>query len=285
MLKRDYMDYHSDRFEDFSLMFYENDKLIAVMPAAIDGSELKSHSGLTYGGIITDLKMTTPKMLSLFTALKLFLKNSGITKLIYKRVPSIYHSYPSDEDLYALFIHGANLLRRDISTSVLIPHKIQFNERRRRNIKKAIKAELRLKVEDDNFAEYMELLAETLKKQHNATPVHTTQEIVHLAENFPNNIKLFSVYKDDQLVSGAIIFETDCVAHAQYIASNDIGRETGGLDFLFDYLINDHYQDKRYFDFGISNENNGQYLNTGLITQKQEFGGLAIAHDFYEIAI
>ena len=50
MLKRDYMDYHADRFKDFSLMFYEDDKLIAVMPASLHGNEVRSHGGLTYGG-------------------------------------------------------------------------------------------------------------------------------------------------------------------------------------------------------------------------------------------
>ena len=66
MLKRDYMDYHSDRFQDFSLMFYEDNKLIAVMPASVHGDEVRSHGGLTYGGIISNRKMTSPKMLEVF---------------------------------------------------------------------------------------------------------------------------------------------------------------------------------------------------------------------------
>ena len=51
MLKRGYMDYHSDRFIDNSLMFYEDDKLIALMPASKHGNELRSHGGLTLSQI------------------------------------------------------------------------------------------------------------------------------------------------------------------------------------------------------------------------------------------
>lgn len=36
--------------------------------------------------------------------------------------------------------------------------------------------------------------------------------------------------------------------------------------------------------FGICTENNGNFLNEGLINQKQEFGGRGIVHDFYLIS-
>ena len=102
MLKRGYVEYHSDRFTDFSLMFYDEGKLVAVLPASLHGDEMRSHGGLTYGGIISDRKMTTKKMLSVLDSLLLYLKENNIKKLIYKRVPSFYHTYPADEDVYAL---------------------------------------------------------------------------------------------------------------------------------------------------------------------------------------
>jgi len=48
---RDYMEYHSDRFLDSSLLFFEDDVLIAVMPANTAENILYSHRGLTYGGL------------------------------------------------------------------------------------------------------------------------------------------------------------------------------------------------------------------------------------------
>ena len=50
LFKRDYMEYHRDRFKDKSLMFYDDGKLIAILPANVDKKEIVSHGGLTFGG-------------------------------------------------------------------------------------------------------------------------------------------------------------------------------------------------------------------------------------------
>lgn len=284
MFKRDYMDYHKDRFYDYSLMFYDNNKLIAIFPASLHGKEIRSHGGLSYGGIISDSKMTVQRMLDIFDTMKSYLQICDIKRIIYKRVPSIYYSYPSDEDLYALFINGANLYRRDISTTIYLSDKIRFNERRRRNLKKAIKSNVSLQKDNKNYNEFVLLLSDILKT-HNAVPVHSLVEITNLASSFPDNIKLFTAHKDKKIISGVVIYETKFVAHAQYIASSMIGRDIGGLDFIFDYLINNYYREKKYFDFGISTENEGKYLNQGLVSQKQEFGGRGTIHDFYSLSL
>ena len=52
LFDRRYMDYHSDRFEDYSLMFYREDRLYALMPANRCGDVFQSHAGLTYGGVV-----------------------------------------------------------------------------------------------------------------------------------------------------------------------------------------------------------------------------------------
>ena len=63
MFFRDYMDYHSYRFEDKSLLFFENNKLIALLPANRNQEDLVSHGGLTFGGIVADDGMTVAGML------------------------------------------------------------------------------------------------------------------------------------------------------------------------------------------------------------------------------
>src|SRR5574344_2055536 len=48
LFDRRYMGYHSDRFADYSLMFYdEKHRLVAVLPANAEGDVLHSHHGLT----------------------------------------------------------------------------------------------------------------------------------------------------------------------------------------------------------------------------------------------
>lgn len=283
MLKRGYMDYHADRFTDCSVMFYDDQRPVAVMPASLHGSEVRSHGGLTYGGIVADRKMTTPRMLEVFQAMKAFFKERGADKILYKCIPSVYHLYPSDEDLYALFINNARLVRRDVSTAILQEDKIKFSELRRRGAKKAAKNGLMVRNSDD-FETYINLLGRVLEEHHGTKPVHTAAELKKLAASFPENIKLYAAFDpQDEMQAGVVVFETPQTLHTQYIANSDRGREVGALDLVMDELINTIYANKKYFDFGISTEDGGRYINAGLISQKEMFGGRAVVYDFYEM--
>src|SRR2546428_225418 len=102
---RDYMEYHANRFTDHSLVARNGGKIVAILPANIVEDTLVSHGGLTFGGVVSDRSMDAPLMLEFFDALTGHLAEQGISKLRYKRIPQIYHSVPSDEDLYALFRH------------------------------------------------------------------------------------------------------------------------------------------------------------------------------------
>ncbi|MDM7987644.1 MAG: GNAT family N-acetyltransferase [Smithella sp.] len=280
---RNYMEYHSGKFIDHSLLFFTPaNKLLAVLPANIEKNTLYSHSGLTYGGMVTGKDMRVNFMLDAFGALKKYLQSSSIDCLIYKVVPHIYHDIPAEEDLYALFINKAKLIRRDVATTIDFKNHSGYSERRKRGIKKAISAGLLVK-ESKDYKQYMNLVATNLEIKYGVRPVHSAEEIKILSESFTDHIKLFiSENKQGEILAGVIIYETKTVAHAQYIATNEEGRENGALDILFDDLINHYAHSKKYFDFGISTENNGEFLNTGLIEQKEGFGGRATTYDHYK---
>ena len=57
LFHRDFMEYHKDRFEDYSLLVFDGEKLVAVLPANKNGETLYSHQGLTYGGLVYSDKM------------------------------------------------------------------------------------------------------------------------------------------------------------------------------------------------------------------------------------
>lgn len=284
MLKRDYMDYHSDRFIDNSLMFYEDDKLIAVMPASLHGDELRSHGGLTYGGIITDSSMKQHRMLECFEALKDFLQQNNIKKLIYKCIPHIYHNQPAEEDLYALFINNAKLFRRDISSTINLNSPIKMPKGRKAQISRAKREGVIIKQSDD-FNTFIELENAVLSDRHRTKAVHSAAELKLLQSKFQNEIQLWLAEYNGEIIAGTLIFIYDKVVHTQYMAANEIAREIGGLDLLIKSLLDEFSSQKDYFDFGISTENNGLFLNEGLIAQKEGFGGRGIVYDFYELEI
>lgn len=282
LFDRNYMDYHADRFDDNSFMFYHKGKLKAVLPANVAGDTLYSHQGLTYGGLLLDKKATVEDVLECFDSLNSWLRENGISKVVYKALPWIYQQYPSEEDLYALtWKCKAQLISRDISSSIVIDNKLKFAESRKSGIRKALS--LNIEVGESNDVDgFWHVLEDNLGNRYNAKPVHTASEMKLLMSRFPNNIKLYVAKMNGEIVGGTLIYVTPQVVHTQYISASVEGKKHGALDLLFDYIINKVYANCRYFDFGKSTEQGGAYLNEPLIFQKEGFGGRGVCYDWYQ---
>ncbi|WP_202392870.1 hypothetical protein [Helicobacter saguini] len=379
MFDRDFMDYHSHRFKDNSLMFYENEKLIALLPLnlkivsksnniessmsknetfiesknvtnsnniesnmyknvtqnlnnlkdsklskdiTLQGEKLQnldskdsinskensqdsqnldskrnlaqesqkttkilySHEGLSFGGFIIDSNMRQAKMLECFTLLKEYMFSQNIDKLVYKALPYIYHKSPADEDIYALFRNDARVFRVDCSSVIGLDSKFKMNELRKRCVKKAIKNDIKI-IESNDFPNFVNLLNDVLQTRHNTNAVHNASELSLLKSRFERNIRLFIATFGNTMIAATLLFEYEKMVHTQYLCANAVGRELGGLDLLLKTLIDSYLGSKMYFDFGISNENNGLFLNEGLIAQKESFGGRTIAYNTFEMLV
>ena len=306
LLKRGFMDYHSDRFFDCSLLVYAGispdgdfkekslttKDLVAVFPANWDKEQrtVYSHQGLTYGGLVVLPEVTQKEVLDIMQAILQYYRDMmQAERLVYKPIPYIYSSIPSGEDLYALFRAGAKLSRRLVSTCVSMQNPMKMRSSRVQQARKAVDHGFYIDrmTEGDNetLREYWTLLEDVLMTHHNARPTHTLQEMQLLMSQFPKNIKLYIVRHEKSIVAGIIIFECRRVAHVQYMASGDEGRAYGALDLLLRHLINERYKQFDYVDFGTSNEDGGRVLNEGLIFQKEGFGGRAVCYDTYEVNI
>jgi hypothetical protein len=260
----------------------EKGKLIGVLPANIDSDTLVSHQGLTFGGFLASKELKTELMIDCFSELLGYLKGEGINKFVYKRVPYIYHAQPSDEDLYALFINDAKLIRRDMSSAIYLKEKIKFSSQRKRAVKKSEKEGVVVEKVDDASLVWG-LISQVLREAHGVMPVHSLEEIKLLKSYFPKNINFYLAKYNSKSLSAIVTYETSNVVHAQYLASNEEGKRLGALDAIVSLIISSSENSKLYFDFGISTEKDGLLLNRGLIHQKEGFGARAIAHDFYRI--
>lgn len=280
---RDYMDYHQNRFNDFSLIACDDEKLVGLLPANISGTTLYTHQGLTYGGWIIKAKhFEAVHMLEIFDKMKEFLSAKGINKLVYKAIPHIYHSYPAEEDLYALFRNGATICSSLISSTVPVAEALRFNENARRGAAHAASLGVTVQEEED-FCGFWNVLSELLESRYHTAPVHSCEEISLLKSRFKDNIRLFTVRHEGKIAGGTVIFDTGIVAHAQYIATSDEGKQMKVLPLLFKHLIEEVYNDRKFFDFGTSNEDGGKYLNEGLLLQKAGMGGRGIIYNTYEL--
>ena len=281
LLDRNYMDYHADRFTDHSLMVYRREKLYALLPGNIAGDVFFSHQGLTYGGLIMSDKTVAAEVVQIFRLLNDLLRKEGIHKVVYKPTPWIYHRQPSEEDLYAVVEVCGATISRGLSSTISREYLNKWYRIRECGVKHAKQFGLTVE-ETEDYRPFWQILTNNLQERYGLNPVHTVEEIELLHHRMPNHIRLVVVKEGAETIGGTVLYVSDRVVHSQYIAASPRGKQLHALDMLFDVVIRKSLATHAYFDFGISTEKHGTYLNTQLIYQKEGFGGRGICYDWYE---
>lgn len=296
LFMRGFMDYHGDRFRDFSLMAYRRGRLAALLPANISDNVLWSHQGLTYGGWLWPMSgLDVSDIFFLWRSWLEFCHSEGIERIIYKPLPTIYHLCPSQEDLYMLFLSGASLIQTDISSAIDLHANPGFNKLQKRHLRHVSNRHYQgfFSVADTDIVEqFHALLSSCLAERHSAFPVHSLEELKLLMSRFPTNIRLWAAFGGDagDMQAGVLVFESPVCVHCQYIATSEAGREGNDLPYLIKGMV-DFYtcsatgKPLRYLDFGISNEDGGRKLNPGLNRQKTSFGASGVACQRFEINV
>lgn len=286
LFNRNFMDYHKDRFEDHSLMVYDNkDNLVSCFPANQKNNNIISHAGLTYGSFIFNKKLKLSVIIDVFNSILEYYSDKGFINIYYKAFPRIYNTIPSDEIDYCLFLNQAKLYRRDTAIVINQNDKIKYSGNIRREGKKAEKEGVLIQESEDFNLFWDTILIPNLKDRFGVKPVHSLDEIKLLKQNFPKNIRLYIAKKNNKIFAGTVFFVTKNVAHCQYIGASDEGRQSGALNLIFIKLIDENLRDTKYFDFGIVNENEGKTYNEGMLAWKERMGGRCISHDFYRISL
>ena len=279
---RDYMDYHSNRFHDYSLMFFKNGRLHSLLPAHSSDDTFFSHLGLTYGGLIMDINVTIAETCQLFECLNNYLRLKGFRHVQYKAIPWIYHQVPSEEDLYALFWKcGAKLFTRNVGTTIFIQQNLKWRRNHLRQLKKARLNGITVQRGAD-IAEFWPVLEQHLWQRYQSKPVHSLAEMQLLQSRFPNNIIQYNAYKEGRIVGGITIYLSHNVVHAQYSSGNAEGMALGAMEIIYDKIMHEDYPNYAYLDLGSSTEQECSVINEGLISFKEGYGGRAVVYDTYE---
>lgn len=304
LFRRDFMDYHADRFTDHSLIFTDEKGWVALLPAnegpkaeEPDGKrEFFSHQGLTYGGFVLAPRVGTGTLMALFDMTREYLHAAGFHLWHYKQVPFIYHRQPAEDDEYALWRIGARLDVCNIATAIDLRSPLQapMEERRGRGQRRAARLGYRVRPlsHPDELSVYWPLIEENLRACHATRPVHSCQEMQLLMRRFPENIKVWVADAPQEAARREagilLLFQTDTVAHSQYPHASEEGKKDGVMDLLFLHVLEEMKKERpslRYFDFGISNEQGGRFLNEGLQSQKEGFGAHGVAYRQWSIPV
>ncbi|MFH6987657.1 FemAB family protein [Flavobacterium collinsii] len=286
LFHRDFMEYHQDRFEDFSLLVFEDDKLKAILPANKTGDSVYSHQGLTYGGLIFSNKLKAENAALILDAILAYLKETAVATFYYKPIPNFYFPEGNQEMDFFLFKNNAVLVQKEMNLAVNLKLPLRISKSKLKHFRRIENLYLEI-VEEQCFQPFWELILEPrLLEKFDAKPVHKLKEIDFLKQKFPHNIKQYSVYQNDEIIAGITIFETENVVKSQYGATSEKGEQVRALDFLFINLIHKYKRKgKHFFDMGIVNGENEKGFNSGLLTQKEELGCTIYNQDFYKIAI
>lgn len=272
LFERAYMDYHADRYDDASLMLWHGDELRAVLPAHRAGHDRVSHGGLTFGGLVLHPASGAQEVLDGIERICEALHERSAARLVYRPVPHIFHTQPSEDDLYALHRLGARTQRVDLCTTIDLERRPPLAKGRRHALAKARRAGIEVHTSTD-LAPFWSLLEQTLARQHGIAPTHRLDEIGLLASRF-GQIALHVAGRGDEVLAGVLSYDYGTVLHTQYMAASPEGRETGALDAVVAHLIDAAaVRRQRWFSFGVSSFDGGHQLNAGLVAQKEMFGG------------
>lgn len=277
---RNFMEYHQDRFSDFSLLVYDKNKLLGLFPANIVDTRVYSHQGLTYGGLIISERIGGEKVRDILSTLIAFFKSKAITTVFVKTIPVFYHKQPAHAFSFFLSEFKATLYRRDLNLAIDYKEPLLgIHKSKLKHFKKRKEVGFLIREEQDCAAFWNEILIPRLREKHNTSPVHSLDEIMMLKNKFPEGIQQFTIQLDGRILAGITIFKTDEVVKSQYGAVTNEGENLRALDFLFITLI-EKYKSAGYkfFDMGTVTEN-----NFGLLKQKEELGCKIYTQDFYRL--
>ncbi len=290
MHTRRFLAYHGDRFQDRSLLIRDDgETLLGLLPAAQHPSqpdEVWSHPGLSYGGVVQSGGLRGDRMIAALQAAARHYRELGYARLRYKAVPSFYERVPSADDRYALWRLGALRERCDVTSLIDIGERPRPSVRRRRCLRRALRAGVEIAAGGEQLAEAWSVLEDNLEQRHERQPVHTVREMADLLERFPGEIELRCGLLETRVAAMTVLIRTPTAVHTQYCAASPDGFAANALDLLLEDAIQEAASaGTRWFDFGISSEDGGRALNESLYRFKNEFGSGAGLHEFYTLEL
>lgn len=249
--QRDFIEYHGNRFKECSLMFYFQGKPVVVFPAEKSENQVFSYRGLTHGGWIITNELEEEQLRNIIKDTLQYYQLKGYQSLEVRCIPGFFHSGSTSSLETTIHQLKPDLVSKSIFHATALPFKIS-DRGRKWGRKKAVSSGLRVEESDDFEGFWNNILIPHLSNKFHHKPVHSLEEICYLKSCFHNEIKLFAVYRETEMLAGTVVFLQNKVIHCQYIASHSQGRESRALDLLFGVLLDTFNGNKSHLSLGTS---------------------------------
>lgn len=283
---RRFLNYHPQgRFEDASYYIKDDNKLIGVIPACVrnnDGiRELFSHSGSSYGGpVIRRDHYTAERLMEIVEAMdKSFADNYD--RVTFKITPDLFSEESSDllEYVFGRYGFGKYIELSTYVDLVQCPDDCMsmLDRNKKRNIRKCedLGLSFRTLESDEDIAGFYELLKINLSK-YDRKPIHSLDEILDFKKNrLTDIVRFYGVFNGEEQVAGGMLFSFDRtkVLHAQNLSADYRLTDYSPITYLYyNVIVEAKKLGYKALSWGISTEDHGEYLNMGLIRNKESYG-------------
>ena len=281
-----------EKFSFNHLMFFEKDRLVAVLPGMLEKRLFESPIGASFGSIVTpDIKFSTA--LELVTTLLAYGERNGIDEFLLTSAPPIYEKFPNQNLDFALLWKGFRYNVHYISSAIKLPRGgailERFQSTVRNNVRKAMRNDdLRVEI-NERYDQFYPILEQNLSK-HASKPTHSYDDLQKLRTLLPESLRLFMVYNKNKPIAGSLVFLcNDRVALCfynmllyEYAQFKPIHRV---LYEVVTYASEHGYQ---YVDLGVSQDTsaeNPMTPNLSLIAFKESFDAKTIMRNTLHIKL
>ena len=285
LFDRNFMEYHADRFQDFSLLVFEEDILQAVVPANCKDNQIFSHQGLTYGGFVFRNEFPIGQIETVLSETFSFLQSQGFVKCEIKAMLPFYAPDFHAEIQQVLSDKQAKITAQKMNLAIDFRTEYSISKSKLKHYRRLQSEGLVVKKEADCTIFWQEVLEPLLLEKYQTKPLHSLAEINSLQSKFPNHIEQYNLYRDGEILAGITLFKTATVIKSQYGATTENGKKFRALDYLFLYLIDSFKADYDYFDMGTVDDNSELGYNEGLLNQKKELGCSVYSQNIFQIAL
>lgn len=278
---RKFINYHPiDRFQDESILIYNDEEIVCILPCCKKGDNYFSYTGSTYGGPVISNKYSKIKYMKIIID-KIFEYYDN--KIEFRLANDIYFK----ESCYSLYFLLSQKTKIYPELSWYINTENDFinnilHKRNRNNFKKSLLDEnISCNYSDDleDYNKFYNILKKNLNTNHNSEPTHSLEEFLKIKELLQDKQQLYLVKNKKDILGGVYVIKvTEQCWYTFYISRNiDLDKTNMSVMYLM-YTISENAKKNnvKYVDFGISTEDRGKLINEGLSDYKESsLGGIS----------
>ncbi len=293
---RRFLAYHpAGKFQDASLLFFDGEKLVAVLPAAAkeeNGKKmLVSHPGASYGGLVLgeDISVTeTGELMDSLIAYARAQKYAGISFL--RLTPASLQKSYSEDPLYWAFQQGFRMTRCEMDGAIDFSGMKEdqvlalLSGKCRNMVRQAERAKIEVRLSND-FDSFWPILESVLALRHGAKPTHTLAEIQKLHSLLPDGFRCLGAYREGKMVGGIVLVTIHQQAlYTLYMGQEYTAQQHHPIHLLLVEAMRLAIREKRrVLHLGVSTEDGGTKVNEGLFFFKESFGCRPVRRESFEI--